>query len=347
MATVNYSQVANTLQTRFMDEIIEQINRSTVAMQLFEKGPGTTGKRLDWGVSFGTAVGAARAEGADVASFNDDDKEPATLDFGNYDDAFKITGKAIRAAAAAGNPRQLAALFNENMMDSIERLAKGINQDLYSGSGATNFIHGMTASAGPLDATGTYANIDRGSFAQWASNELLNGGVLRALTLHLMREMRRTIREASGKRPDLIITSPAIFEKYAEIFDTERRWVDQIRMRGQEIKLDGGHQVLEFDGIPMFDDVDCPDNDMLFLNTRFMKVKQLPDVGAGNPAQAQVNLRGTPEEQLNNRSRGNIVARVNPLARSGDYVNFQLICYPQLQSTRCNVHGRLGDLDIS
>jgi hypothetical protein len=331
MALVTLSALAASLTTRFRSEVENQINRATVLMHLLPKGD--------------NEIGAARAEGADVVNQNNDDKTPATLEFGNYDDAFGVTGKALRAAAAAGNPEQLAALFAEQLRDSMGRLAKGIAIDLYTGSGATNFIHGLLASAGPLAATGTYANILRSSFPQWASTVFSNGGIPRQLDKPLMRRVRTLIYTASGMKPDLIVCSPRVHEQYGNTFTTDRRYMQDVRLRGQTIALDGGWSALEFDGIPVIEDVDCTDGVMLFLTTSMLAIKQLPDIGSGNPAMQTVAVKGTGEEQLGDRST-QITARVNSLSRNGDKVNMQLISYLQLQCRRPNACGVLTDLLI-
>lgn len=347
MALVQYSAISPALTIKFRPEIESQINRSTIVLQILPKGDGNSGKRLDWVVGFGTAVGAARNEGASVSGDgNSDDKVPATLEYGNYDDHFTITGKAIRAAAAAGNPEQLAGLMTEEVKDTSERLAKGIAIDCYTGSGATNYIHGLTASSGPLAATGIYANVNRSTYPQWASNVYSNGGINRSLNRDLMRTVRRGIYEASGRKPDVILCSPGVHEQYGQTFEQQRRFVTEIKLRGQTIILDGGYYALEFDGIPVIEDNDCPDNDMLFLNTNFLDLRQLPDIGDGNSAYAQRDLRGTPEEQFGQRDAG-ITARINMLSRDGDFVRFQMICYPALRSRRNNVHARLTDLQIN
>src|SRR5262252_6403687 len=196
MATVSYNQsplatIAASLTTIFEDMITSQINRATVLLQVLPVGPGTTGKNISWNARFGSAVGGARAEGADVATLNCDDKVPATLEFGTYDDAFGVTGKAMAAARAARNPEELANLYLDELSDCVERLAKGIAIDLYTGSGAANFILGLVATGGGIMDTGTYANIDRAVRSQWQGSVSRNGGVGRALTFDLMRDMRR------------------------------------------------------------------------------------------------------------------------------------------------------------
>jgi hypothetical protein len=347
MSLVAMAQIAASLTTIFEDQITSQINRATVLLQVLPVGPGTTGKNVSWNARFGSAVGGARAEGADVATLNNDTKLPAQLEFGTYDDAFGVTGKAMAAARAAKNPTELQNLFIDELGDCVERLAKGIAIDIYSGSGAANFIFGLVATGGGIMDTGTYAGIDRAVQAQWRGTVMSNGGTPRALTFDLMREMRRRIYNASGLKNDLIITTPELHEKYGKLFGQQRRYVTEIRMRGQNITLDGGYMMLEFDGIPVLEDVDCPASRMLFLNTRFVRVLQLPDQADNvNQSMGMIGLSGTPEEQLG-QPTAKLTARINPLGRTGDTYKFQLICYPQLQVRRPNSCGVITDLDAA
>lgn len=345
MSLVAMAQIASSLTTIFEEQITSQINRATVLLQVLPVGPGTTGKNISWNARFGSAVGGARAEGLAVATLNNDTKVPATLEFGTYDDAFGVTGKAMAAARAARNPEELANLFVDELGDCVERLAKGIAQDVYTGTGATDHIMGLVYTGGGIMNTGQYAGIDRGTYPQWQGTVMENGGVGRALTFDLMREMRRRIYSASGMKPDLIVTTPELHEKYGKLFGQQRRYIQEIRLRGQTITLDGGYQMLEFDGIPVLEDVDCTDESMLFLNTRYVRVVQLADqVDSVNNSMSMVGLAGTPEEQLGQPS-AKLTARVNPLGRDGDSYKFQLICYPQVQVRRPNSCGVIIDLD--
>lgn len=347
MAIETLALIAEALTVIFEDAIVSQINRATVLLQVLPVGPGTTGKDIRWVVRFGSAVGGARAEGAAVTVLNNDDKVPAHLDFGTYDDAFGLTGKAIAGARAAKNPADLQNLFVEELGDSVERLAKGVAVDLYTGTGATDHIHGLVVTGGGIMNTGTYAGIDRSSRTQWQGTVMANGGVGRALTFDLMREMRRRIYIASGLKPDLLVTTPELHEKYGKLFGQQRRYIQTITLRGQTITLDGGYQMLEFDGIPVLEDVDCPTGRMLFLNTKFVRVLQLPDaIDNVNQSMAMVGLQGTPEEQLG-APTGKLTARINPLGREGDTYRFQLICYPQLQCRRPQSCGVIVDLDAT
>ena len=352
MAVVAFSTIDATLAELFFDEIANQINRSVVLAQILDITPGT-GKNIQWPVRTGTATptGAVIADGADVTTFNNDTKQPAVLQYGTYHDAFSVTGKAMAAARAAGNPAELAALLVDELGDSVERLARALANDVYVGTGATDNIHGLYGSlgAGTVDAlgdTGIYAGINRGSVAQWQGNvrdALLVDFQANAFTL--MRGLRRDIYTASSERPDLYITDPVQHEKLGLAYQAERRYTDEIRRGdGTVIKLDGGYQVLEFDGIPVIEDVLHPVQKVTALNSKHVKLSQLidsPDVM--NRAMGTIGLGGTPEEQFG-ETKMKLYARIQPLSITGDAFKFALYVYPQVCVKRPNACGFLTNL---
>jgi hypothetical protein len=343
MAIADFSNVSAALATIFEDMVVDQFNRSVVLTKLLPFAE-AEGKNIVWDANFGTTPGTSvLADGATVVTFNNDSLVPATLNFGTYSEAFSVSGKALAAAARANNPDMLADLFAEKMDNAVTRLAFNINKDFFSGSGATDTIMGLTASGGGLKATGTYAGIDRSVQTQWAGNELLAGGVARPLSFQLMRDVRKAIYVASGMMPDLIVCDPTQHENYGMLFGSNRRYVQDISLRGNSVKLDGGYKALEFDGIPVIADPTCPAGQMLFLNTKYVKIRQLPNVSAPESRGGMIRLHGTAEEQLGSGETG-LVARINPLAVNGDAYPFQLVLYPQIQVQRPNSCAILGDL---
>lgn len=349
MAAVDLAAIASALATIFEDRITQNINRAVVLTQVVPVKDGT-GKNLSWVARFGTATpaGAVIADGADVSVYNSDTKVPATLQYGTYHDAFSITGKARAAAANTGNPQELEDLFAEEIEEAVQRLASAIAVDCYTGDGAADTIHGLLdTTVAAIGATGTYAGINRSTYAQWKSTVLANGGTERAISFALMREIRRKIYVDSGMKSDLIICDPVVHEKYGELFGTERRYLQDLYLRGQKITLDGGYHALEFDGIPVLEDNNCPAGKMLFLNTSQIAIRPLPHApDAINQGVGMIGLHGTPEEQMG-AGKNVLTARINPLAITGDAYKFQLICYPQIQVKRCNCHGVIEDLPTS
>lgn len=343
---MDFATLSAALASLFEDRITMQINRAIVLANLLPVTPGQ-GKNVQWVARFGTQTGAVISDGADVSSFHSDTKVPAVLQYGTYHDAFSITGKARAAAAAAGNPQELVDLFGEEIEESTQRLAVKIAADLYTGTGATDNINGLLSASGAapaVGATGTYAGLSRVTYTQWQSTVMANGAVGRPLTTALMREMRRRIYIASGEKPDIIVTDPIQHEAYGNLIDPQRRYSQDMYLRGQQIKLDGGYQVLEFDGIPVVEDAAHPAGKMSFLNTRHLSLKQLASGSdAVNQSMGSMQLAGTPEEQYGQRAM-KLTARVQPLAITGDATKFALFCYPQLQCKRPNAQGVLEDL---
>jgi hypothetical protein len=232
------------------------------------------------------------------------------------------------------------------MAESIPRLAMAVAQDIYSGPGTGNRMLGLTATAGGLRAAGIYAGIDRSSRTQWAGNEDAAGGVVRPLSIALMRRMRTNIYNSSGFKPDFILCSPEVHEVYGLLLGDKRRYLEDVTIRGRKVVLDGGYQVLEFDGIPVIEDVSCTDNAMIFGNSRFIDVFQLPSLtDAVNRAMGDVDLKGTEEEQFG-ETNTKLTARCQPLAIDGDLYNFANYCYPQVRVRRANATGYLSDLEV-
>lgn len=349
MALLDAATIATALATLFEDRIAWQINRAVVLPQLLQVKP-QVGKNISWVNRFGVAApaGAAITDGTAVSVYNSDTKTPATLGYGIYHDAFSTTGFARAVAANTGNPNELVDLFGEELMESATRLAMALSTEFYSGTGATNRINGLLAASGAapgIGATGTYATIDRGTNAQWRSTVMANGGTPRPLSFGLMREMRRRIYTACGAKPDLIVCDPTQHEKYANLFGNERRYMQSVNIRGQQIVLDGGMQVLEFDGIPIVEDISHPAGSMTFLNTNHVFIRPLPDSSttlAQSPG--SVALAGTPEEQFG-VGRVGIAARIQPLAVLGDAFPYALYSYLQIQVKGPRFQGSLQDLD--
>lgn len=346
MAALEFSGITGVLASRFEDALVSLMNRSVPLAALLPVTPGQ-GKNIQWVVRSGTDTGSAIADGADVSTYNSDTKTPATLQWAVYHDAFAITGLAYEAARASGNPAELADLFMEEMGESLQRLAVILGTHLYTGNAGASpgQIAGLVETTnGALKATGTYAAINKASVTQFQGNELLNGGILRPLSFQLMHDLDRTIYEASGFKPDLYVCAPVQHERMALLYQAERRYVKEVSVRGQTITLDGGVNVLEWNGRTVLEDRLCPSDKVLGLNTQYVQWKALPSVANGfNRAMGNAAPAGTPEMQLGQRSLP-FAARIQPLAITGDKFKFALYVYCQAQVKKPNACGVLGDL---
>ena len=343
MADATLASLDNALEQFFrVGRAARQENRSAVLLNLLMKMMGI-GKNVAFDATFGTATGQNFADGEDVTVFNNDSEVPAILAWAIYGDAFAVT--ALAESASVSSRTELANLFLKKLTDAADRTAKILNSELMLGAGTGTLINGLYNPSGPLDTTGTYATIDRAVNTSWASNENANGGVPRALTIDLLEETLEDIYIASGLIPDLLITSPRQWRAYANLVAPEKRYLQDVYIRGEQIKLDGGWQALEVNGIPMFKDKDHPNDKIGFLNTDHIGIYNLPpSVPVKGRAVGMIPIAGTPQEQAGLAATPALMARVIELASSGDKRNFQIVTWCQLASDRCNAHGSLIDL---
>lgn len=352
--TVDLARVTDALPTLLADKVTAQMNRSAPELQLIPFKAGQH-KNLVWDVEFKNAsesANSALAEGATVSTYGDDDIVPATLNWCDYSESIAVTGKALSAArgsAGTGGASELQDLWVHKTMGAVRRLAKNLGKDFWQGPGTGNRMLGLyggatLTSGAPLSNAGTYANISRVTYTDWKANVLLNGGVQRPLSFDLMRDMRKAIYDACGEMPDLIMCDSAQHEAYGKLFGDNRRYVQEVVVRGQKITLDGGYRALEFDGIPIIASVNHPANAMTFLNTNYVKMSALDDMPTeANRSPRMIQLQAMPEEQLQSGACP-FRARLNPLAVVGDLYPIQMILYPQIYIERCNAFGVLGDL---
>jgi hypothetical protein len=346
MATVDLASLTAVLQRRFEPDVVSQIQRAAPMLQVL--GPNVRDADshvIQWDVKFGSASAgsaAAIAEGADVSTFNTDTKVPAVLSFGTYHDAFEITGKAIASAIASGNPAALAALFESEIRDSAMRLSHALATEFYSGDGSGERMMGLLG--GAILDSGTYAAINRATYPQWRGNIRANGGVPRAVSFELLRGLSTDVYKACGLRPNFIVCGPSTHDQYGSLFGPQRRYITDINTPGGVMKLSGGYRALEFDGVPLMEDVNCPEGKFLFLNLDYLLFRQLPQ-----PGQVVTRSMGErPLETAPEQTRGGgpipVRVRIQGLAITGDKYRFALYVYPQVQVRRPQAFGILSDI---
>jgi len=122
--------------------------------------------------------------------------------------------------------------------------------DLIVNDGATGSTH---------IGSDTYAGLDRNdsAVAAYWDAQVLNGAG--GMSIDLLLQGQQEMRKGNGSL-SLVLLSPYNWRKYGELMDANRRWVGQIQ------KLDGGFQSLDFNGVPVVADLDCPDDVIYMLD---------------------------------------------------------------------------------
>lgn len=345
--TASLSTIQAALEQRLRPRIARQQNRAAVTLDIIPKTPGK-GKNVAFDVSVGTQTGTYFDDGEDVGSYTDDTEVPATLAWSEVGDAFAVTGRA--EDAASGDATELSNLFMHKLGGAINRTASKLNVEVISGVGtaAPQKILGLLASAGPLDATGIYAGVNRATYPQFAGNVLANGGVVRTPSVKLLEDGCRAAGDASGEAIDFYITTPLIWQILAEKLCPDRRYPQAVSIRGQKITLDGGFDAIEHNGKPIFKDKDWTAGTLVGLNADHFGLEYLPVAPqrvARGDVLAMLPIMGTAYE-LNDGTPngGKLMAALYKLARNGNKSRFQLLVTCQLWCDRPGAHFLLKDL---
>lgn len=341
------SNIASALATTFQPEITRTWNRMAVAAQNIpvKSGGGQGGgKQVAWDVEMDGAGAAAFAEGSDVQSgeYDFDPIQPATLPWGQYRAAFQISNLELNAAASnVANATALEDIFGERVVGKAAKLLSRINKDIFSGTGLDgssnpNIIGLDTA----LLASGSYANINSGTYSTWLSTVQGNGGIARSLSLALLANLESSLYTASGFSPDFLLCDPAIHARYEGLFETIRRTVDD---GGKDIPAyRGSTNNLFWRGRDVVRDKDATASRLYMLNRGEVELRVLPFRSAPD---------GVPTEQKELESSNGkdamgtgIPVHIYPLGRTGSGVKFVVEIYCQLKVTRPSAHAVLADI---
>lgn len=94
----------------------------------------------------------------------------------------------------------------------------------------------------------------------------------RALTLTLMQTAFDLIEERAGKDygPNLMLSTRAIRREYLELCQADRRAVNTM-------KLDGGWEALDYNGVPFLVDNDAIDGEIYYLTTKDLQIYRMSD----------------------------------------------------------------------
>lgn len=349
MTDVNLAQLDPALEQFIRQQSVKQYNRSSVTAHLIQKEVGT-GKNLAWNVIVGTATGQVFTDGQVVSTFNTDVKQLATLAWCEYGDAFLVTGRAEDGAQFSQTDLGKTWIFE--LMGATERAAKKLNDDIWSGTGSGGTFSGLTlASNGPLSATGTYANIVRGTYPQFGGLTLGNAGIPRAVSLSLIEYGFELVFNASGKIPTFGLTTSNIWRVLCELVNDSRRVLQEVYVRGQKLNISLGFNAVEVNGVPVFKDISVPSGYLGFFSDDSIAIEYLPPAPARvqrGKIMATVPLAGLPQEQdMTGAPPGAgqaLVANVIALPSAGNFESWMVDATCALKVPRPNAHFLIKDI---
>lgn len=268
----------------YAGNIIRQINRQSQLFKslLIVRG---AGKNVAWSAESSGQLAETHADGADAANFGSDAQTAATLNWALLRSPFRVTDLAQDVAGSSMTPEDVVELWSRNVVNSSGTLASLINTQLFSGNGAASpkEITGLDSAIGSI--SNTYATIDRSSAAYWRPY-VIDPGSANQLTLAQIRKDRTAIYTQSGYWPDLALCSPNVFNELGNLFDDNRRYVQQIETARGTVQLNAGFDALMVGGTAFLQDKDATANQIYYLNSNFVELQVLPTANSPSLTEA-------------------------------------------------------------
>jgi hypothetical protein len=132
-------------------------------------------------------------------------------------------------------------------------------------------IVGLQAIVDDGTIAATYENITRASYPLWNGHVLDNSGTDRNLALDLMQQAEDATYRAASKRPNWIRMNLGQRRKFFDLVSPDKRYLTG--------RIDGGYERLEYNGLELTVDVDCPKGKMFFLTKETIKKYSLRKFG--------------------------------------------------------------------
>lgn len=373
MAVYSISDMGASFSTVYRKKVSQTQRKTPTARVLAALGSfkqGNTGQTINWTPKFqGQVAGNANLDGGAFLTPASDQPAPAQTVYGTQEAPARVTDDMLwKGGVSAGIPAEFntfADPYMEARVDALEALLKLTNQQIYTGTGTSNQMVGLSTA---VAATGIYANVNQSTFAQWASTVQLAGGVLRSLTIGLLKNHLRTVAAVSkAGRPNIGFCTGAIMDAIEALFDpflmlpqatmptgapsreVAIRNPGNIRTIGGDINMDG-FRVLYWQtgGVYFVEDPDCqntavtnPTNGIFFLNSNEIDLWFLPPPG---PRYAAQDVQAVQAVEQDLGPIANWQLESIPRGRIDHAMQWDLTGKLGLKLTSRNAHGWLGDI---
>lgn len=246
----------------------EVLQRNTFMLSRFGV-KGSTAERLKWRVhTSGNNSRGSYGELDNLGTAGQQGYITAELPWKLNKILVEVSGLAQAISAGEGF---VVDLLQNELEEALPDLQEEINTQLL-GDGTGNSskdITGITACIDDGTDVATYAGINRGTQPLLASYRNDNaGGGNRALTMAMMRDVKRTVEDFPRKgRVSAIYCGTALWDTYGVLLkgtnDNNRMFNDNIQI------LAGGYQALSFEGVPVINVPGYPANRMDFVDERW------------------------------------------------------------------------------
>jgi hypothetical protein len=339
MADADYSALAGALSQNYAPQVRRAVNANSKFLSTIPVMP-DTGKNVAWVIELGGEDAEVYSDGADVSTYTTGTKKAATVNWGLYRGNGKVTDLAIDVAGSSLSPADLIDLLGHELVSKARAVTILLGQDVYTG-GASNEIVGLDDA---IADDNTYAGIDRTSSPNAKFRSLVfDPGSLTTITLTDLRGDLTDIEDESGEMPDLAFVSTDVWNRIANLFDSNRQYQIQTVGSDGEVVLKGGAQEIWIENCRFLRDRFAPANSIYYINSqyvsmRFLRTGMRPAWAADDGADTAIQDNNGPLP---------IGMRVRKLARTGAAMKFSCQTTLQLRVERPNACGVRRNVKLS
>lgn len=274
----NVDLAALKLASLYSDRIAHALRENSKLLQLLDIKPGRSGASngCSWIVDGYGGAAFNFTEGGSFASTETADSQLALSQaWARVGVTRKLTGDALRLAAATGNPMDNVDLMVRELRAGSRELVQKIGDQLFSGDGTSGAICGLEVA---IDDGNTYGGLNRATVANEPMRSYVaDPGSPTSISLALIRADISGIEKRCGRRPTLAVVSFEVMNKIAALFDSNASYqIDVLRPDGGKVTFNAGYDAVRIHGCTFVADGNCTANAIYYLNPEEVCLRVVP-----------------------------------------------------------------------
>lgn len=270
----NVGVLLSTTLKKYRNTLTDNIHKSNAVFYQLKKNNGMReedgGERIVEPLMYGknsTARSYSGYESLDTTPQTGIDS--AEFNWKQYSVSISISGLEERQNSGTS---RIINLLEAKTTQAEMSLTESLSQGLFS-DGTGNGSKNLTGFEAMVLNSGTYGGINSATFNFWKAGV---ESTTEALGLAKMRTAYNTASVGGKDTPTLIVTTQSLFESFEGLFTQTAisggGTTFSTPSEGSKTMADGGFQSLQFKGVPIVWDEQCPSGTMYFLNSKHMKL---------------------------------------------------------------------------
>lgn len=215
-SVADFTVAQSALPTQYA-ELVNCVQRLSPIVRTLLLANGNTGNTLNFDVKLGgKTASTANLDGGNLPTATADIRRGVSLPYGSYVAGMQLTDRLRRVLGATQNHDFLKDAMTQDLVESMTAIVKLMNQHVYSGTGTSDQMLGLSSI---VTASGAIGNLTDSTY--WVSTVSENAGTPRAVTVPIIRTHLSAMANNQGNvygRPDLAFCKSTIFDSVLSLF---------------------------------------------------------------------------------------------------------------------------------